>query len=44
MKDGILNKYHFPILGFGTNKRNEREKLVNKLNGLQHGNNGNYQT
>lgn len=34
MKDAILNKYHFPILRFGTNESNEKAKLVGMLQGL----------
>ena len=35
MKDGILDKYNFPILRFNTNESNEKEKLKNKLNELK---------
>jgi RecA/RadA recombinase len=35
MKDGILEKYNFPILRFKTNESNEGEKLKKKLNELQ---------
>lgn len=35
MKDKILEKYHFPIIRFGTNQSNEKEKLINKLTEIQ---------
>ncbi len=35
MKDKILAKYNFPILRFGTNESNEKEKLTKKLIDLQ---------
>jgi superfamily I DNA and/or RNA helicase len=35
MKDGILEKYNFPILRFRTNESHEKEKLTDKLNELQ---------
>ena len=35
MKDGILEKYNFPILRFRTNESHEKEKLIDKLNELQ---------
>ncbi|SFN90610.1 Superfamily I DNA and/or RNA helicase [Paenimyroides ummariense] len=35
MKDEILNKYHFPILRFGTNESNEKGKLVGMLEEIQ---------
>jgi len=38
MKDEILGKYHFPILRFGTNERNEKVKLVGMLEELLQGN------
>ena len=38
VKDVILNKYHFPILRFGTNESNEKVKLVRMLEEVQKGN------
>ncbi|ALU16304.1 DNA helicase [Eubacterium limosum] len=34
MKDHILNKYDLPIIRFGTNESNEKERLVKKLHEL----------